>query len=275
MTNFLMPIKCWILLLSVVLTAADANAQLTYSTGAVRDYIPNGCGGPDLPATIPEGREFQTWYNAGGFTRFSTWENTDVWGSDFRDGANADLEPQGGSDVPHVYLFAGHGRCQNPPIATSSDFIITCSSVGTPNSTVIGTSSRWGNGAGNLRFAFIDASCPMDLISLGNQWFPVFSGLHVATGHSGTSTSDALDSKVRGVGLASRTSNAIWLIPHQSVGDAWMSVGIDDVQSGCCAVVIAAGVSQADAENRRDNERVRDNWSDPTPNWAAWRWICR
>ena len=32
---------------------------LRYSTGAVRDYIPNGCGGPDLPLTIPEAQNFR------------------------------------------------------------------------------------------------------------------------------------------------------------------------------------------------------------------------
>ena len=254
---------------------AIAFSQLRYSTGCVRDYIPNGCPGPDLPATIPEGGDFRMWYNLGGFDLFSSWNNGDVWGSDFRDAGGGDLEPSGGSDVPEIYLFAGHGRCQNPPNATSPDFIVTCGNFGTPNNTVIGTSSRWGNGSGNLRFAFIDASCPMDLVSINNQWFPAFQGLHMAVGHSGTSTSDALDSTVRGNGLAAFTSDALWLIPHLSVGDAWMAVGTMDVQSGCCAVVLAAGNNRADAIDRRENEKVKDNRSDPTPNWFAWRWICR
>ncbi|TDO51772.1 hypothetical protein EV643_103511 [Kribbella sp. VKM Ac-2527] len=50
----------------------------------------------------------------------STWENGDVWGSDFRDDGG-DLDPSGGSELPDVYLFAGHGGCQNPPAATSPD----------------------------------------------------------------------------------------------------------------------------------------------------------
>jgi hypothetical protein len=248
---------------------------MRYSTGAVRDYIPNGCGGPDLPATIPEAQNFRTWYNLGGFTLFSDWQNGDVWGSDFRDASNGDLEPNGGSDVPEVYLFAGHGSCQNPPTATSPDFIVVCGNFGTPNSVTIGNQSRWGNARGNLRFAFIDASCPMDLVSIQNSWFPTFRGLHMATGHSGTSTSDALDSDVRGSQLAAYTSNALWLIPHLSVGDAWMLVGIEDVQNGCCAVALAAGNNRNDAIDRRENEKVKDNRPDPTPNWFAWRWVCR
>ncbi len=114
----------------------------------------------------------------------------------------------------------------------------------------------------------------MDLVSLSNQWFPAFRGLHVAIGHSGTSTQDALDSSVRGTLLGAFTSG-VWFLPNMSVGDAWMTVGINDVQRGCCAVAIAAGNNRNDAINRRENERVTDNMSDPTPNWFAWRWICR
>jgi len=260
---------------AALLLVSSVSAQsLRYATGCVRDYIPGGCAGPDLPATIPEGANFRSWYDLGGFTRFSAWDNGNVFGSDFRDAGNGDLEPNGGSDVPEVYLFAGHGSCQNPPVATSGDFLNVCGNFGTPNSTTIGSQSRWGNGSGNLRFAFIDASCPMDLVSLGNQWFPVFRGLHVAVGHSGTSTADALDSTVRGSQLGAFTSG-LWFLPQMSVGDAWMTVGTQDVQTGCCAVVIAAGNNRDDAINRRENERVLSGWSDPASNWFAWRWVCR
>lgn len=248
---------------------------LRYSTGCVRDYIPNGCPGPDLPLTIPEGANFRFWYNLGGFDLFSRWDNGDVWGSDFRDASNGDLEPNGGSDVPDVYLFAGHGSCQNPPSPASPDFILTCGTFGAPDNTTISIQSRWGNSSGNLKFAFIDASCPMDLASIRNSWFPAFQGLHMAVGHSGTSTQDALDSADRGSQLAAYTSQAFSLLPHLSVGDAWMLVGTIDVQSGCCAVALAAGNNRNDAIDRRQNEKVKDERSDPTPNWFAWRWVCR
>ena len=39
---------------------------MRFSTGALRDYIPNGCGCPDLPLTSPEGRAFATWYLFAG-----------------------------------------------------------------------------------------------------------------------------------------------------------------------------------------------------------------
>jgi hypothetical protein len=53
-----------------------------------------------------------------------------------------------------------------------------------------------------------------------------------------------------------------------------MSEGLIDVQPGVCAVAIAAGNDRNDAVNRRENETVKSNLSNPTPNWFAWKWIC-
>jgi hypothetical protein len=82
---------------------------LRYSTGAVRDYIPGGCGGPDLPLTIPEAAAFRFWYDFSGHSLFTRWENGDVWGSDFRDASGGDLDPDGGSDLPDIYFYTAHG----------------------------------------------------------------------------------------------------------------------------------------------------------------------
>jgi hypothetical protein len=268
--------KLFILVLTTTLIAAVCIGQVSFSTGAVRDYTPNGCGGPDLPATIPEAVHFQAWYAVAGHPIVSRWVNTDVWGSDFRDGAGQDLEAQGGTGLPAVYFYAGHGICQNPPAATDPDFITVCSAGGQPNTTDLGASTRWGND--NLHFAMIDASCPMDLVSLTNVYFNVFQGLHIATGHSGTVTSDTRDSVTRGDQFASRTvilPGALGaFFPHQSVGGAWMSTGTIDIDPGCCAVITAAGETEADAINRRENEEIDSGWGNPTPNWLAWRWLC-
>ena len=94
------------------------------------------------------------------------------------------------------------------------------------------------------------------------------------SGHSGTSTSDTLDSVSRGALFAAYTSGAFFFFPYLSVGDAWMATGTIDIQNGCCAVVIAAGENRDDAIDRRENEKVKDGRSDPVPNWFAWRWIC-
>jgi hypothetical protein len=99
---------------------------MIYSTGCVSIYVANGCAGPDLPLSVPEGAAFRDWYNLGGHQVSSSWDNGNVWGSDFRDGPNNDLTPNGGSDIPDIYYYSGHGDCQNPPAATSPDFIIVC-----------------------------------------------------------------------------------------------------------------------------------------------------
>lgn len=245
---------------------------LRYSTGCVGSYMAN-CGvGPDLPFSVQSGGNFRFWYNLAGFQLFTRWDDGDVWGSDFRDGT--DLAADGGSDVPDIYFYNGHGGCENPPTATSGDFIIVCGNFGKPDVTTLGTQSRWGNNGGNLKFAFIDASCPMDLVEISNSWFPCFQGLHMAVGHSGDISHDTLNSPTRGGQFAANTVGFSFFIPQLSVGDAWMTAGLIDVQSGVCAVALAAGNDRNDAIDRRENERVTDMRSNPTPNWFAWKWVC-
>ena len=259
-------------------------AQPTYSTGGVNAYTPCGIT-PDLPWRILAADNAAGYFTAAHFPAVTNWRNGDVWGSDFRDGAgNNDADPSGGSDIPQIYLYAGHGTCQNPPVATDPDFITVCGNQGAPNFDDIGAFARWGSASGGrLQFLLLDASCPMDLVSIGNNWFPVFQGLHVATGHSGDAGHDTLDSPYRPAMFASFLVGGIpgpfgsvfgSIFPQVPVGMAWMATGLEDVQSGVCAVVIAAGPTEAECEDRRDNERLGDGRGDPTPNWFGWRWVC-
>lgn len=271
-------------LLLFIAVAAEA-ATPTYSTGGVDVYVP--CGAPNLQWRVSSANAVAAWFNIAGFPAVSNWRNGDVWGSDFRDaGTPNDRDSGGGSDLPQVYLYAGHGSCQDPPGPTDPDFITVCGNVG-PNFNDIGASAGWGSqSGGSLQFLFLDASCPMDLISIGNDWFPVFRGLHVATGHSGTVTHDTYDSQDRPASFAAYTvgggefdllglvSVPMILYPPLSVGDAWMAAGLEDVDSGVCAVAIAAGETEADAIDRREHERLTDGRSDPIPNWFGWRWVC-
>ena len=267
-------IPIWMICL---LVAGEVGAQTRFSTAGVNDY--SSCPGSSLSFCIAQANDFATWYSLAGFSSFSRWTNSNVWGSDFRDGPNADFEPNGGSDRPEIYFYSGHGTCQNPPNAGSADFISACGAFGDPDRTSIGASSRWGDG--NLNFLFLDASCPMDLVSIAQVWFGAYDGLHIAVGHSGTSTMDTLDSDRRTGAFAAYTVAGGLpgllgaFIPERSVGDAWMATGTTDIQNGCCAVALAAGNDRNDAINRRENEKVRANLSDPTPNWFAWKWACR
>ena len=267
--------------LLLLLWPLPGGAQVRYSTGGVSNYPANPCGGPNLPHSVPEARDFQFWYDRAGMPNVTRWENGDVWGSDFRDssgGANNDRDPGGGSDIAQVYFFTGHGICETAPVgATTGDFIATCGNFGTPDVDRIKNVSRWGNNGGTLRFMFIDASCPMDLPSITSEWFAPFQGLHVATGHSGDTNHDTLDSESRGAQFAVYTVGAkilFFTIPQLTVKDAWMATGLIDVQSQVCAVVAAAGNTAEDAVNHRDNEFVTSNFSNSGNTWLAWRWIC-
>ncbi|GAA2027691.1 hypothetical protein GCM10009819_08930 [Agromyces tropicus] len=241
-------------------------------------YVANGCSGPDLKLCIKEANAFAAWYQVSGHTSVSRWQDGNVWGSDFRDGGG-DLDPGGGADITEIYFYSGHGTCQNPPTSTSPDFISTCGNFGKPSRVDIGAECGFGNGSGTLQFLFLDASCPMDLVSITTNWFAPFAGLHMAVGHSGTSNADTLDSVDRGSQFGARTAGlpdpAGWLFPQQSVGDAWMATGTIDIQSGCSAVVVAAGRTESEAVDRREHERIDDHRADPDSTWIAWRWRTR
>lgn len=259
---------------------AGSALALDFSTGAINTYSTCG-GGPDLDHRISAAKKFRDWYVSAGLPVVTRWENNDVFNTDFTDGPGKDMDPGGGSDITNLYLFAGHGTCQNPPQATDPDFVDTCSH-GALGFTNIGSVSRWGNAGGRLKFAFVDASCPMDLVSLGNNWFPPFEGLHVATGHSGTASHDTLDSDSRPESFAQHTTGwtttflgiTISTTPSEAVTWAWMDTGLIDVESQVCAVAIANDSTRDNAINRRDNEKISSGMARPSGNWFAWRWTC-
>lgn len=264
--------KCvTISVLCVVLFAPVVAVGLTYSTGSINNYGGNG----DLSLRHAAAADFRFWYALRGNTLVSSWQDGNVWASDFQDqGSPNDLDPGGGSDLPSVYLYAGHGSCESPPTSGSADWIITHNGIGQNDSTRIGTSSVWGNNGSPHQFMFLDASCPMDLASITTEWFAPFAGLHMATGHSGDIGHDTLDSEFRVNEFAAQTVGFFWLIPQLPVGDAWMNTGLIDVQSGTCAVATAAGDTQNDAISRRENEMVTSGWSNPSNSWLAWKWVC-
>src|SRR5579871_2375800 len=110
---------------AIVLGACSSAALAqNYSTGAVDKYTTCNIQ-PDLSSCIEEAKRFRDWYDQAGFPLVTRWENDDVWNTDFTDGPGKDMDPSGGSDLPNIYLFSGHGVCQNPPTATDPDFLVT------------------------------------------------------------------------------------------------------------------------------------------------------
>jgi hypothetical protein len=272
----------------VVLLLVTCLADATnYSMGCVEKYSLAGFpASADVSLTCDATDGFSAWFNLFGThsLRFY-WHDTLVWPRDYIE----DSLPGGGDNIEidwssaDLNVFSGHGSCQNPPKATDPDFIVTAKPGASNNFVDIGASLRLGEFPGshvfgengNLNTFMINASCPMDLVSLTTQWWNVFQGLHLAMGHSGDSKHDNLDSssKLPTVGMYLGPAPFFGSSSYRS---AWMSAGLIDVQAQVCAVMAATGRTEAEAIARRDFEtptlRVPDAMP---PNWIAWRWVCK
>ena len=282
-------VACGLSLLLAIHPAAATN----YSMGCVEKY--SSASGfttsDDVSLTCDATDGFSFWFNLLGThsLRFY-WHDTLVWPSDYTE------DSLGGLDNVEVdwssadlAVFSGHGSCQNPPLSSSPDFIVTAKNgIGRgPNFVNIGSSLRLGEfpGSGvfgqngNLNTLMINASCPMDLASVTTQWWPVFQGLHVAMGHSGDVNHDNLDSNQK-LPLVGMYVGPYFPFVNFNGGNsyrtAWMSAGLTDVQSQVCAVITAAGRTEDEAVSRRDFETPTARLPDAMPpTWLAWRWVCR
>lgn len=275
------------MVLVLAIVAATFLQATNYSMGCVERYSDAGFPtSANVSLTCDATDGFSAWFNLFGThnLRFY-WQNTLVWPRDYTE----DSFPGGGDNIEidwssaDLNVFSGHGSCQNPPTATDPDFIVTAK-PGAPNNFVdIHASMRLGEfrGSGvfgengNLNTFMINASCPMDLVSLTNQWWDVFQGLHLAMGHSGDAKHDNLDSatKLPTVGLY---LSPVPFIGSSSYRTAWMSAGLIDVQSGVCAVITGTGRTEAEAVSRRDFETPTNRIPDAMPpDWIAWRWTCK
>jgi len=265
-----------------------------YSMGCVEKY--SSASGfttaDDVSLTCDAADGFSYWFNFNGNHSLRYyWKDTLVWPSDYIEDSlggsdSAEVDWPGGADLA---VFSGHGSCQNPPVASSPDYIVTArNGIGRgPNFVDIGSTMRlgeypgsgvWGQN-GNLNTLMINASCPMDLVSLTTQWWSVFQGLHVAMGHSGDVSHDNLDSSSKlptvGMYLGPYVPFINWLGGNNSYRTAWMSAGLIDVQSGVCAVITATGRTEDEAVSRRDYETPTTAIGDAMPpSWIAWRYVC-
>jgi hypothetical protein len=276
--------------LFVFVSLSPAHAT-NYDMSCVERYSASGFPtSADLPYSCDATDGFSAWFNLGGShnLRFY-WHDTLVWPRDYTE----DSFTGGGDNIEvdwssaDLAVFSGHGSCQNPPNATSPDFIVTdLPGPQGPNFVNINQSLRLGEfpGSGvfgqngNLNTLLVDASCPMDLVSLTNNWWTVFQGLHVAMGHSGRIGGDTLNSPSRlpQVGMYLGPFSLFGSIGSSSYRTAWMSAGLTDVQSGVCAVITATGRTEAEAVARRDSETPTNRIGDAMPpTWIAWRWVCK
>lgn len=272
----------------LLLTLVRSNYATNYSMGCVEKYSDAGFPpSADVSLTCDATDGFSFWFNFfGGHNLRFYWHNTLVWPSDYTEDSFS-----GGRDVVEIdwssadlAVFSGHGSCQNPPTASSPDFLVTAKSGSSANFVNINSSLRLGEfpgtgvfgSNGNLNTLMINASCPMDLVSLTTQWWSVYQGLHLAMGHSGTTTQDNLDSDQKLPTVGFYLGGANFFTGASSYRTAWMSAGLIDVQSGVCAVIASTGRTEAEAISRRDFETPTNRIPDAMPpTWIAWRWVCK
>jgi hypothetical protein len=141
---------------AILILMAGSNCALAtnYSMGCVEKY--SGATGfttaDDVSLTCDATDGFSFWFNLfGGHRLRFYWHDTLVWPSDYTE------DSFGGNDVNEIdwssadlNVFSGHGSCQNPPTASSPDFIVTAKNgIGRgPNFVNINASLR----LGGLRF---------------------------------------------------------------------------------------------------------------------------
>jgi hypothetical protein len=193
-----------------------------------------------------------------GHTQVFEWGDGNAWETDLTDPTFGG-DSRNWSDNVHFYFFSDHGG--NGGNVFSIAFAgkhRNCSSF----------SNQWRLGAKQLKW-FVADTCDAVLNTTAAHiwatWSPPMRGAHIVFGFLGLSADSWWTAGVgadfgESAGRAHRLSNA-WLDAAYS----WWT--------GDKPIAIAAGESQQDAINRRENETIdwRD-WDMRSTSWLAWKW---
>lgn len=226
----------------------------------VNNFPATGCSQNNLSYCDDRAEGFKSAMQGRGHVGVFDWGDSNAWETDFRHpsfGGGGDSLSW--SDNVHFCFFSDHGGNYNNVfnIAFASSHN-SCSSW----------ASAWRLGAGVLKW-FVADTCDAVLSTdpghILASWSPPMQGCHMVFGFVSTSADSWF---TRGVGSdfgsdaggGARLSNA-WLDRASS----WWT--------GDVPIAIAAGETQSDAINRRENETI--NWRDlPVAHtwWLAWKW---
>ncbi|HEY3414946.1 MAG TPA: DUF6345 domain-containing protein [Armatimonadota bacterium] len=219
----------------------------------------DACGNAYLPAAGDNVGGFVSMMQVFGHTRRFLYGNSSYWPDDL-----VMCSVPGGKDclygdtVNHLYLSShGGSDATRFRITTGAtrivDGISTCRAW-----TSNGSTQWWSMGDGSVRILNLYTCHGLELSDLPH-WDAVAQGLHVITGGSG----NMYDSASAGTNYAFLGNIGF------SIKSAWFASVSADTK-----VVMAYGVSQSDAINRRDNETF--NWSMARlgpKTWRAWSWV--
>jgi hypothetical protein len=210
--------------------------------------------GVNLSSRQGNAEGFQNAMAAQGNISVFDWGDQNAWETDFRSPANGG-DSLNWSDNVHFCFFSDHGG------NVSGVFNIGFTAQ---HNNCLGYSNGWQLGIQSLKWIVFDC-CNLVLrtdVASVIEWFGPMQGVHIVFGFVG----EAYDDTGQGTPFGNDAASGA------SLSNAWLS---DAVASGPnqTAVAIAAGATQAEAINRRDNECIP--WRDydvTATNWLAWKW---
>ena len=193
-----------------------------------------------------------------GHVKVFDWGNDNAWETDFRH-PNSGGDSLNWTDNVNFVFFSSHG-------GNWSDVMRIA--FATKTGKCLGETDEFRLGAKSLKWLALDccdAVLNTDGSHIGSVWFPPMRGLHmvfgfIGLGHDGYITGGLGSDFGDDAGSAKPLSNA-WL-------DRGYSWAYDDNP-----IAIAAGATEAEAINRRENETI--NWRDydvSSTNWLAWKY---
>jgi hypothetical protein len=197
---------------------------------------------------------FQNAMASYGNTSVFDWGDQNAWETDFRSPAFGG-DSFNWSDNVHFCYFTDHG---------SNGGGIFNIYFTAQHQSCFGSSDQWQLGANTLKWIVFDV-CDLvlgtDAASV-SQWFGPMQGVHIVFGFVNLGYDDG----GRGTAFGNDAGSGA------ALSNAWMvdGVGSDTRQT---AIAIAAGATQAEAINRRENETI--DWRDydvTSTTWLAWKW---
>jgi Family of unknown function (DUF6345) len=210
--------------------------------------------GVNLSSRQSNAEGFQNAMASQGALSVFDWGNENAWETDFRSPANGG-DSLNWTDNVHFCFFSDHGGNSN------SVFNIGFTAQ---HDTCEGFSNTWQLGAQSLKWMVFDC-CNLvlgtDAASI-TEWFGPMQGVHIVFGF----VNEAYDDFGQGAPFGADAAAG------DSLSNAWLS---DAIASGSnqTAIAIAAGATQAEAINRRDNECIPWlEWDVTSTNWLAWKW---
>lgn len=218
------------------------------------DTFSGPCKQNNLPNSHVNAEGFQNSMSAVGNTAVFNWGDTNAWETDFRSndygGDSLDW-----TDNVHFVYFEDHGG------NSGGVFSIAFTAQ---HANCFGSPDQWKLGAKSLKWIVFDTCDTVLDTSVGSmvEWFGPMQGVHIVFGFVGISYNDS----GRGAAFGNDAGGG------DTLSNAWLD---DAIASGGnqTAIAIAAGATQAEAINRRENECIP--WRDynvTATDWIAWKW---